>query len=101
MSGTLQTAMGGGNVLGLGALETLLNTIQGEGVGATNVASRIKAVLGGGQGLWLDEFAQAVAVANAAGTLSTVHTQIVAAVRSGDLLHLEDFAAAVKTVLTT
>ena len=101
MSGTLQAAMGGGNVLGLPALEALLNTIQGEGAGAENVAARIKRVLGGGQGLWVDEFAQAVAVAVAAGTLSTVDAQIVAAVRNGDLLHLSDFAGAVKTVMTT
>lgn len=101
MSGTLQAAMGGGNVLGLPALEALLNTIQAEGVGAPNVARRIRAVLGGGQGLWVDEFAEVVAVAVASGTLSTVATQIRNGVRSGDLLHLEDFAAAVQTVMTT
>lgn len=40
-------------------------------------------------------------MAVAADTLATVDAQIKVAVRSGDLLHLEDFAAAVKTVLTT
>lgn len=48
--GVLSVAMGGGNVLGLDALEALLDVVQGEGTGATDVSSRIRRVLGGRAG---------------------------------------------------
>lgn len=96
----LKVVVGNGALLGLPALNAVLLEIRSEGVGAVNVRSRIMRALGTGQALSLDDAAQAIAEAVAAGDLANVATRIKAAVRSGSVPHLEDFAAGVQAVMT-
>ena len=102
MSGTvLQTAVGGGTLLGLGALEGVLLAVKSEGAGALNVERRVMTALGTGQHNGLEDAARAIAVAVASETLATVDAQILRAVGNGSVPNIEDFAAAVKAVLTS